>query len=44
MLCICGYVMFYFTTVLGTTYEKELLSALEKTKHKLDKVIVVVYI
>ena len=25
VLCICGYAMFYFTTVLGTTYEKELL-------------------
>ena len=41
MLCIC--VMFYFTTLSGTTYEKGLLYALEKTKHKLDKVIVMVY-
>ena len=35
--------MFYSTTLSGTTYEKGLLYALEKTKHKLDKVIVMVY-
>ena len=40
---MCSYVMFYSTTVLETTQEKELLYALEKAKHKLDKVIVLVY-